>query len=329
MATQSKIKPPSVPKVKKVDTNLKGSTARVVAWAKKNPALAALLVGGVILLAFVVARRRVGVSSAGLVGDGDGVAGGLGGLASDLIASPTTSLPTGALLPEDLFSDFVLPEFTYPEFIMEEPTTWYYEEDPSSWYYEDEGEQVGELASDLSAWEEDVIGGFLTQFGVSSGEELAAKESNLYDDVVYPQATSLLTNIGALIEDRDDTSRKSRTTLQQRQQAESAKRGTTWIQQAAQAAGTRVSLVQQLIDRMKSIATPQAPRVEQRQYSRQPISSTSTVQQQRTRTTAPATTVGPRTKPAGYDTFAGQFAYFQDIVKSREQTQYEKSMMER
>lgn len=118
--------------------SIKASSKRVMAWAKKNPAIAILLVGGVILLAIVSRRRGVsqlasddnfGISEGGL-GELGGT--GIGEYAGDPLQGILTPPPA-----EDPITEYYYPEYedwtvpsgtVYPEY----DDQWYeYEIEPS------------------------------------------------------------------------------------------------------------------------------------------------------------------------------------------------------
>ena len=67
-----------------ITTGIKGNAKNLAAWAKKNPALAILIVGGVVLLAVITARSKTtrplsDQAAEGGLGVGDDVLGGLSG----------------------------------------------------------------------------------------------------------------------------------------------------------------------------------------------------------------------------------------------------------
>jgi len=245
MTTKSKTKPPSVPEVipkpKKGAPDPKSGVNKAIAWAKKNPALAALLIGGVILLAIVLMRKSTGISAAradsGDTGDGEDIMGGLGGLGLESYQEP-------------LWSDFIFPEIP----LLEEPSYTY-------WYPEEE-----ELAQSSTFYPEDELD---REHYLERAHELEALAGETEDPYFRGLIADMarLTGLGSLTEEDWETEERLRREWEERQNGGQV---TTTQRSTAQPTITAVSPLQYLINKLKNVLTPRtvtSSTINQRQYT--------------------------------------------------------------
>lgn len=302
MKSKSKAIPPSVPEVvpkpKTKTPGLKGGINKAAAWVKKNPALAALLIGGVVLLAIILMRKSTGITAARAdSGDGEDVMGDLGGLGG---------LGLESYEPPPL-SDFVIPEFFLPEIppLYTEPayTYWYPEEEvaqSSTFYPEDEldREYYLERAHELEA----LAGG---------------TEDSYFRGLIADMAR--LTGLGSLTEEDWETEERLRREWEERQNGGQ----TTTQRRTTQPTITAVSPLQYLINKLKSALTSRATTpstISERRYTLPSTHAQPSTQPSTQSPTQPSTPIiGPSATPT-YDTgtFSGQLALFQSVVSGRQ-----------
>lgn len=314
MTNKSKVKPPSVPKAvskpkvkapalepssapkgipkpKAKAPGLKGGVNRAVAWAKKNPAQAALLIGGVILLAIVLMRKSTGITTARTdSGDtGEDVMddlGGLGGLGLESYQEPA-------------WSDFIFPEIP----LLEEPSY-------SSWLYPQE-----EIAQSSTFYPEDELD---REYYLERAHELEALAGEQTDPTLRGLIADMarLTGLGSLSEEEWEAWERKQKEATERQRGEedtTTRRSTT--QPTTRSTITAISPLQYLINKFKSALTTRstAPStISERRYT-----LPSTYTKQSTQPSPP--TIGPSATPTfDTSTYAGQMALYQSIVGGKQ-----------
>jgi len=175
-------------------SSVKSSAKRIGAWAKKNPLLAALLLGGVALLAFTTMKSDKSLSQsdgAGGTTEAEDILGGGGGFG--LFDSPDYPAPPllGELLSQPI-ADYFLPEgkpdyyYTDPSYVIPAATV-YPEGDPEDdmedkeWYklWSEEYEASAGLETDPDERAEKI--GAARWYGIAS---LSDKDQLKY---AYPQ----------------------------------------------------------------------------------------------------------------------------------------------
>jgi len=291
MTNKGKVKSPPVPKEipksKNGATDLKGGVDKVVAWGKKNPALAALLIGGVVLLAIVLMRKGTGISAAqaGSKDTGEdvmGELGGLGGLGLDSYQEP-------------VWSDFIFPDIP----LLEEPSYSY-------WYPEEE------TAQSSAFYPEDEID---REYYLERAHELEALAGETEDPHVRGLIADMarLTGLGSLTEEDWETEERLRREWEERQRG--TETTTTRQRSTSQPTITTISPLQYLINKFKNVLTSRttAPStISERRYTLPSTYASPSIQ--------PSTPIiGPSATPT-YDTstFSGQLDLYQSIVSDRQ-----------
>lgn len=279
MTSKSKVKPPSVPeaipKPKAKAPGLKGGVNRAVVWAKKNPALAALLIGGVIFLAIILMRKSTGITTA-QADSGEDVMdelGGLGGLGLEDYQEP-------------IWSDFLLmPDIP----LVEEPSYTY-------WYPEEE-----EIAQSSTFYPDDELD---RDYYLKRAHELEALAGTIEDPHLrglFADAARL-TGLGSLTEEDWETEERLRREWEERQNGGQATTAPTI---------TRVSPLQYLINQFKKALTPRAttPRtISERKYTLPSTHATPSTQPS-------PPVLGPSATPTfDTSTFSGQLSLYQSLI---------------
>lgn len=282
--------PKEIPKPKAKAPGLKGSVNRAVAWAKKNPAMAALLIGGVVLLAIVLMRKGTGIGATRAdsrdSGDAEDIMGGLGG----------TGLESYKPSP---LSDFIIPEFFLPEIPL------YTEPEYTYWYPQEE------VAQSSTFYPEDEVD---REYYLERAHELEALAGETEDPYFRGLIADMarLTGLGSLSEeDWEAWERQQReaTERQRGRETTTTRRSTT--QTAAQSTIRAISPLQYLINQFKRVLTPRVTTPSTISERRHTLPSTYA----RPSTQPSSPTIGPSITPTfDTSTYAGQMDLYQSIV---------------